>query len=145
MFPLEDLNITTHMENKPGLCYRKHDIAFDVDSCEFVTNGGTLTVVSAKEHLKQWIHMALKTYKVFYAKNSIVNTDYGVDFDNALFNTKILEIKYINIKKEITNALMLNKEIVSVSNFSFKTKGKTIIVDFTVNTVYGDMQEGVEV
>lgn len=143
MFPIEDLNLGSPVENNVVLCYRKKDIAFDVNKCEFVTTGGALGVVKDKEHLIQWIHLALKTFKKFYAKNSIVNSEYGVDFESVLFSTNPLEVKYIKIKKEITNALMINKEIVSVGGFSFSTKGKTIIVDFTVNTVYGNVSESV--
>lgn len=45
------------------------------------------------------------------------------------------------VKREITEMLTANEDIVSIDNFNMEVDGSLLTVSFTVNSVYGDIND----
>lgn len=110
------------------------EYAYDFANNCLKLKGGQTYLVEGNEALAIWIFKALSTERFRYAA-------YGAAFGNELdtlpglgLNTNILQSE---IKRFITEALMVNPYIVQLSNFKFERQKSRLKVDFDVETVYG--------
>ncbi|WP_456273636.1 DUF2634 domain-containing protein [Bacillus sp. AK031] len=117
---------------------------FDFETGEFVFINGKMVEITGKEALKQWIHKTVLTARqrfLVYIDNpehgiraeDLIGTNYPADFINK------------SMENELTGALLVNKEIISLTNFSaVKSEGKLSVL-FTVNSIYDTFQEEVTI
>lgn len=117
------------------------DWAYDFEKNRFRLKGGRQYTVEGAEALKIWIWKALQTPRAEYAAYS---HDYGQEFalQRGENNTDALNER---LAKCITEALLVNPYITSVSNFEFHHALDTATIACLVQTVYGEIQEEVEV
>ena len=92
------------------------------------------------------------TYKKLGAKNTGIRekgrykiyngTGYGINIEDT-FVGKNYNRDYIRseVKREITEMLTANEDIVSIDNFNMEVDGSLLTVSFTVNSVYGDIND----
>lgn len=139
LFP--ELSVANLPDEKRLPMYREW--AFDFETEEFKVKHGKYYLVEGLEALKIWIYKALKTERyifVAYTKN------YGSEVSTLIGIVEDEDILFSEISRYIEESLLVNPYIVSVGDFSFShPKGGEIVTKFRVNTVYGDMEEGMRV
>lgn len=92
------------------------------------------------EAIKQAIYKILMTERYTY---EIYNWNYGIELNNLLGKPK--EYVYSEIERRIIDALSVDDRIIKVYDFIFsepeKDKKTTVIVKFTVSTIYNQALE----
>lgn len=120
--------------------YTKTEPAFDFQKGDFVIINGRPKMAVGKERVKNWVQKILNTQKGRY---KIYNgTGYGINIEDT-FVGKNYNRDYIRseVKREITEILTTNEDIVSIDNFNMEVDGSLLTVSFTVNSVYGDIND----
>lgn len=117
---------------------------FDFAAGDFVLKDGKLQVVEDSEALQVWIRKILKTEKFkFKIYETGETNEYGVtllDFVNSGHPQFFIQAE---IQREVAEALIKNPEILDVTNFSFSRDKRTLVVNFNVNSIYGNIGEEV--
>ena len=124
------LNRDFQIREKPGFTYRMHKEEHLVRGC---TDG--------LEAVKQAVYKILMTERYEYIMYS---WNYGVELAGLLG----APVTYVcpELKRRISEALLMDDRIRSVDNFEFEFPEKGVIhVSFTVNTIYGEMKAEREV
>lgn len=110
------------------------EYAYDFESNCLLLKDGQTYLVEGNEALRIWIFKALCTERFRY-------TAYDADFGSEIgtltglaLNQKILQSE---LKRFITEALMVNPYIVRLDNFKFERSLSGLKVDFDVETIYG--------
>ena len=114
--------------------------AFDFERGDFVIINGRPKMTVGGERIKNWVQKILNTQKGRY---KIYNgTGYGINIEDT-FVGKNYNRDYIRseVKREITEILTTNEDIVSIDNFNMEVDGSLLTVSFTVNSVYGDIND----
>lgn len=119
--------ITADAERLPSRTY-----ALDIDS------GRIRGTTDGREALKQAIYLILNTER--YA-HLIYSWNYGSETNNLIGQPKDYALP--EIKRLITEALLQDDRILSVEKFEFSTEKFKVLVTFTVNTIYGEIDSGV--
>lgn len=120
--------------------YTKTEPAFDFQKGDFIIINGRLKMTVGRERIKNWVQKILNTQKGRY---KIYNgTGYGINIEDT-FVGKNYNRDYIRseVKREITEILTTNEDIVSIDNFNMEVDGSLLTVSFTVNSVYGDIND----
>ena len=89
------------------------------------------------EEVKQTIYKILNTERYKYL---IYSWNYGVEFDDLIGES----VSYVcsEIQRRITEALVQDDRIESVSDFEFDTSKKhEVVCTFVVHTIFGDIDE----
>ena len=92
------------------------------------------------ESVKQAIYLMLSIERFEWI---IYSWNYGVELSN-LFGKSI---SYVlpEIKRRVTECLLEDDRITSVSDFNFETSKNVVHATFTVHTIYGNIETGVDV
>ena len=120
--------------------YTKTEPAFDFHMGYFIIINGRPYMTVGRERIKNWVQKILNTQKGRY---KIYNgTGYGINIEDT-FVGKNYNRDYIRseVKREITEMLTANEDIVSIDNFNMEVDGSLLTVSFTVNSVYGDIND----
>ena len=120
--------------------YTKTEPAFDFQKGDFIIINGRPKMTVGSERIKNWVQKILNTQKGRY---KIYNgTGYGINIEDT-FVGKNYNRDYIRseVKREITEMLTANEDIVSIDNFNMEVDGSLLTVSFTVNSVYGDIND----
>lgn len=96
--------------------------------------------VEGREAVTQAIYMILNTERY---RHAIYSWNYGVEFADLMGQTH--DYVYPEVKRRITEALMVDNRITDVNNFEFSKRRGAVYVTFTVSTVYGDVEASKEV
>lgn len=96
--------------------------------------------VEGREAVTQAIYMILNTERY---RHAIYSWNYGVEFADLMGQTH--DYVYPEVKRRITEALMVDNRITDVNNFEFSKRRGSVYVTFTVTTVYGDVEASKEV
>ena len=90
-------------------------------------------LVEKDEALQVWVYKALKTKRFVWPAYS---HNYGAELEKAIgiSNSEIIDSE---IRRYITEALMVNPYIQELSGWSFSHEGSRLVVEFEVITVYG--------
>ena len=115
--------------DKPSLTYEIDPRTYRVKS----------TKIDGLEAVKQAVYLVLSTERYEY----IIYDEYGVE----LWELYGREDSYVipELERVITEAVLRDDRVDSVSNFKIKRAGKARIVTFTVHTVFGDFEAEKEV
>lgn len=96
--------------------------------------------VDELEAVKQAIYKIINTERYKYL---IYSWDYGIELAD-LFGEPIPYV-YSEVKRRIEEALTQDDRIDSVDAFSFENKKGVVSATFTAHTIYGDVEEELEV
>ncbi len=90
--------------------------------------------------IRQAVYLILNCERYVYP---VYSWNYGAEFSELIGR----EVSYLwpEIKRRITEALMCDDRITAVENFSFDADKGKVMVNFTVKTVFGDIEEKKEV
>ncbi len=137
MFPQYQANIS---EIESETKKRGKTLAFDFEKGDFVTLDGKLQPLEGLDGLKVWIEKCIRTVS---HKNLIYDQTkeaYGVNTFNLTDRRYPKEFLYAEIQREITEALLLNPAITDVGDFTFEQANRTLVVGFTVDSIYGEQE-----
>lgn len=87
------------------------------------------------EAVKQAIYLILQTERY---ESLIYNFYYGTEFDNLIGKSK--ELITSELERRIREALLEDDRIVRVTDFTIEFTSDKAIVEFTVNTIFGDIE-----
>lgn len=131
MIPMVDEDFINDAEEDDALPSR--DYAF--------AGGKTAGFVEELEAVKQAIQFILATERYEYM---IYPWEYGVEFSDLVGMPVELVIPKLELR--ITEALLQDDRIESVEGFVFsRPDKKSVLVNFTVNTIFGSTEEEVSV
>lgn len=91
--------------------------------------------VDEREAMVQAVYLILNIERYDYL---IYSWDYGIEL-NDLYGQPIPFV-LPELKRRITEALMQDSRITGVDNFSFETTKGQVHANFTVNTIFGDVE-----
>lgn len=123
MIPGSAIN-TIEIIDEPGLTY---EILVDKNAA-----GGKIDGLQA---VAQAIYLMLNTERYNHA---IYSWDYGVEFNDLIGQSR--DYVYPEIKRQITEALLIDDRITGVSGFEFTKIKNAVSVTFTVKTIYGGVE-----
>ena len=105
-----------------------------------ITNKRIVGFTDELDAIKQAIYLILNVERY---EHLIYSWNYGLE-SNDLYGKNI---NYVisEIQRRIKEALLQDGRITNVDNFSFERNKTTLHVTFTAHTIYGDVNEGVEV
>lgn len=106
---------------------KEWDVNFDTGQL----TGQTVTGIRAVE---VWIWKCLKTPRF---RHAIYSWKYGSELEDYIGRGLTQEYIDTDVKLAITDALLINPQIDSITNFSGAMDGDRLNVSFTVNTKYG--------
>lgn len=110
------------------------EYAYDYENnCLLLRNGNTY-LVEGNEALRIWIFKALATERFRY---TAYDAAFGSEIDTLPGLSLNDEIAYSELKRFITEAIMVNPYIVELSNFQFTRTLSGTMVEFDCETVYG--------
>lgn len=87
------------------------------------------------EAVKQAIYLILQTERY---ESLIYNFYYGTEFDSLIGKSR--ELITSELERRIREALLEDDRIVRVTDFTIEFTSNKAIVEFTVNTIFGDIE-----
>lgn len=87
------------------------------------------------EAVKQAIYLILQTERY---ESLIYNFYYGTEFDSLIGKSR--ELITSELERRIREALLEDNRIVRVTDFTIEFTSDKAIVEFTVNTIFGDIE-----
>ena len=107
---------------------------FDVDRFIY-DNTGAHVIVEGAEAIKVWIYKALKTKRRSYLAYS---WQYGFEIEPFIGKLPT-DARLSELKRAITECLMVNPYIKSIDNIDISRSGTHITINITLTTVYGEV------
>lgn len=111
----------------------KIPIEYEID---FERNCLTGKKVEGKEAIKVWIWLVLKIARYRF---QIYSWDYGNEFEDLIgqvYSDEYLETELLRMTEE---CLLINENIQGISDFSVEKDETKLIINFTANTIYGEI------
>ena len=135
-FPFIGAEVTSTEEELP--LFTQPAWNFEVDKFIFDGNGQHV-IVTGQEALKVWIYKALKTERFSYLAYS---WQYGIELHPFVGKVMSVQERYSELRRVITECLMVNPYILSVDSVEFSPENKENVVDTTIGltTVYGEVR-----
>lgn len=118
--------------------------AVDWETNSFALRGGMPYTVTGIEALKLWVRCALhdQSRRFLYSAHS---PDYGNEFAALLGACADQGIWESQLRRAISDALLISPYITAVDGFSFSKDDSRVTAQFTVHTVYDDFISQAEV
>ena len=107
-----------------------------------MTKDGRLQSVEGEDALRVRIEKCIRTEADKYQIYLQDGTPYGVKtFD--LTNRKLPQaFLFAEIEREVTEALLRDSDVTGVYGFEFDREGRTLSVEFTVESIFGEQEAG---
>lgn len=115
--------------------YRTAEPFFDWKTGDFVIIGGRVKIATGKERVINWVQKVLRTQLNKYG--IYVGADYGLDRKGIVGKTFTTDYKRSELRRKITDALLKNKDILSIDDFRMEPNGKKLLISFKIVTEYG--------
>lgn len=113
--------------------------AVDFDTGELLRRDGEPYTVTGDEAVKIWVRLALDAKCIRFLYSAHAHT-YGNELA-ALFGRSMSRgIVESELKRRITDALLVCPYITGAEDFAFETQGSSVTVHFTVKTVYNSFE-----
>ena len=115
------------------------EYAWDFETDKFIyDNNGNHVIVEKNEALKVWIYKALKTERFDYMAYS---WQYGIELKPFIGKVMSVQERFSELKRVITECLMVNPYIVSLDSFSFEEEkhGETVHLTIRLTSIYGEV------
>ena len=104
---------------------------------DFETGKLTGNVVEGKDAIRIWIWLVLQTQRYRYY---VYTWDYGNEFEDLIGQGYTVEYIEAQARRMTEDCLMVNENIQDISGFSVRTEGDKLIISFTVDTIYGNIE-----
>lgn len=103
---------------------------------DFATGQLTGKILESKEALKVWIYKTLLTKRYRYL---IYSWDYGQDLEEIIGGGYEKGLIKSEVERRIKDCLLIHPHIKACTNFTIKLQQDQLYVDFTINTIYGEV------
>lgn len=104
---------------------------------DFETGQLTGRKVKGLEAVKVWVWLCLRTERFRY---QLYSQDYGVELDQYIGKAATEELLNMRCRKRVEEALLINKHITGVKDFSAFMDKDRLNISFTVQTVFGEVK-----
>lgn len=118
-----------------------YEYAIDFESGQHLYENEDIVTLFGNEALKVWIFRALKTERNRYAIHSEY---YGSDLREHIGTIYNESIKQVLMQEQIKDCLLVNPYLANVYNFSFEKQENDVKITFSVDTVYGTLEQEVQ-
>ena len=135
-----------------------NNLKLDFANSDIKVSDGDTDTLTGEEALKQWIKKVFMTraYVFQIYDTETESADSEEDYENYttdIYGSNIKEIlmdpnmewaeKTAEIQLDIENTLSRHPDIIETSDFVFTQEGRTLTVNFTVSSIYGENSEEV--
>jgi phage baseplate assembly protein W len=103
---------------------------------DFETGQFTGKIVEGLEAIKVWIYLALNTARYRYL---IYSWDYGSEIEDLIGQSFTEEYIEVEAKRIVEECLLINENIISISDFSTVIIDDKLTINFTANTILGEV------
>lgn len=110
------------------------ELAYDFEHNCLKRRGGKPYLVEKDEALQIWIYKALMSKRFVWPAYTHA---YGTELENVIGFSNSREIIDSEVRRYITETLMVNPYLQELSAWSFTHEGAKLTVEFEVTTVYG--------
>lgn len=110
------------------------ELAYDFLHNRLLRNGGKTYFVEKDEALKVWIYKALNTKRFVWPAYTHA---YGTELGQVVGENNHPMVIDSEIKRYITETLMVNPYIQELSDFTYEHSGSRVHVSFIVTSIYG--------
>ena len=128
---------TTIIENEDLPVLKEY--AWDFENDKFIyDNNGNHVILEKNEALKVWIYKALKTERFDYLAYS---WQYGIELKPFIGKVMSVQERYSELKRVITECLMVNPYIVSIDSFTIEEErhGEMVRLTIGLTSIYGEV------
>lgn len=101
--------------------------------------GGT---IEGKDALKQFVHKAVITARFRFP---IYDDQYGCELEDLIGQDIPFELFETEVRRVIREALIYDERINDVRDFNIRKEDDKVFIEFTVDSIYGEISEGVSV
>ena len=117
--------------------FKEYAWDFETDRFRYDGNGNHI-LLTGNDALEVWIYKALKTERFDYLAYS---WQYGIELKQFIGKVMGVGERYSELKRVITECLMVNPYIKSIDSFSFEPEENSRIVHITIRltSIYGEM------
>ena len=117
--------------------FKEYAWDFEKDCFRYDKRGRHI-LVQENEAMKVWIYKALKTERFSYL---VYSWQYGIELKPFIGKVMGVEERYSELKRVITECLMVNPYIKSIDSYSFvpENRGELVHVRITLTTIYGEV------
>lgn len=133
IFP-EITTITDQEQSAESPDYGK-EWAFDFERNRFIMKNGTPVIVEGIDALKIFIIKTIKTARFKFMAHT---WDYGCELEDIVGKTLPIEIIESETKRVITDALVYDARISTVTNFKVEKESDKLKISFRVETALND-------
>lgn len=110
------------------------ELAYDYENNCLLRKGGKPYLVEKDEALQIWIYKVLRTKRFVW--QAYTHT-YGSEIENTIGISNDPDILDSEIKRYITETLMVNPYLQELSDFRFQHERDVTTVEYAVTTIYG--------
>ena len=135
LFPSESINATPEIATKSAVSFGKSWV-FDFDKGDFVLSPtGKVVEADGVEAYRQWAHKTLLTPRY---RHPIYSRNYGQEFEDLLRRNLTRAGNESEIKRMVTEALMVDPRTASVGDFTFDWQDDAVYFTCIVTTAQGE-------
>ena len=109
---------------------------------DFSTGQLTGKIVEGLEAIKVWVWLCLHTERF---RHAIYSADYGTSLEQYFGRSLTDEYISTDCESEISEALLVNKDIQSIEDFLAEKEGESLKINFKLITKFGDLEVGQDV
>lgn len=117
------------------------EIAWDFELDSPIIYKNDFVTVTGLDALKVWVYKTLKTRRY---KHITYSNSYGVSLNNLIGRMYDTNLER-DIKKEITEALLINEYIDRVNILNLSLDGTNLSIDLKIDTKEGELEVSVDV
>lgn len=133
---IEEIQETEGTEQRTNIGRIGRSFLFDFEKGQFLVENGQIQETTELQALEQWIQLCLQTYTDKF--NIYKNTGFGCNIEDVV-GIRLDAFAESELKREIEEGLLKNKQIESVNNIGIKQDRITIILDIEVTLSNGDL------
>lgn len=113
------------------------EFAWDFEkNCFLYDKSGKHILLEGTEAIKIWVYKALATERYTYLAYS---WQYGIEIKPFIGLVMGVQERISELKRMITECLMVNPYILSINDISFSQEGRKATVTIDLTTVYGEV------
>lgn len=115
--------------------FKEYAWDFETDKFRYDGNGNHI-LLTGNDALEVWIYKALKTERFSYLAYS---WGYGIELKPFIGKVMSVQERYSELKRVITECLMVNPYIKSIDSVTFSQDGPSVTCRITLTSIYGEV------
>lgn len=129
-------------EQNAATTFNGKSFLYDFKKGDFVRRNGKLVEVRGRDALKVWIEKVIRTHRFRF--KIYKDVPYGVRIEDLIGTTLPRGFVQSELKRELTEAILINELIESLTEWEIEHECDRLTIRFTVISVYGPFDMEVE-